>query len=72
MSNWLSDLFKSGPIYKHWWRENHDGSYRVVATIYGDGTAEESKEVAVVTLNPTMPLDAQHAAMARICIGLDN
>lgn len=72
MSNWLSDLFKSGPIYKHWWRENHDGSYRVVATIYGDGNAEESKEVAVVILNPTMPLGAQHAAMARICKGLDN
>lgn len=69
---WLSDLFKSGPVYKHWWRECHDGSYRIIASIYGDGSHVEQREVGHVTFEPSVPLLSQHAAMARIVKGLDN
>lgn len=72
MLSWLSDLFKSGPVYKHWWRENHDGSFRVVASIYRDGNHVEQRDIAVVTFESCIPLGAQHAAMARLVKGLDN
>lgn len=69
---WLSDLFKAGPVYKHWWRENHDSSYRIIASIYGDGDSVDHREVAVVTFNSTLPVDVQHSALARIIKGLNN
>lgn len=72
MLGWLSLLLKSGPVHKHWWRENHNGSFRVIASIYGDGTHVEQRDIAVVTFEPCIPLGAQKAAMARLVRGLDN
>ena len=70
---WLSDLFKSGPVYKHWWRERNGAcSFTIVVNIYGDGNSVETKEVAAVTFNSNIPLSAQISALQLIVKGLNN
>lgn len=68
MPKWLSLLFKSGPLIKHWWRERHDGTYKIVVSVDG----ELPRMIASVAFAEGIPLQAQHAAMARMVKGLDN
>lgn len=68
MSGWLSNLLKSGPVLKHWWREHDHGTYKIVASAEG----QPGVMVAVIAFAEDMPIQAQHCALARIVKGLDS
>lgn len=64
----MFDWLKPSPKFKHWWREQHDGTYKIVVS----ESAKPGKMVAVIAFTDDMPVQAQQAALARIVKGLDH